>query len=259
MNLHFWPFHSPNPVSVYKIWLENDGKPIPSEYLQFLNRRKPRNGRVILWTSQPETRDLLAKHKERFPGIFELFWAPHTSPVMRSDILRLLLIFDRGGIYSDHDIEWGRKWLSFDQDFIAWTESVQGDEAVRKNMQTTREHRGEVPEFNVRIANYVFWSQKPYSPILGRCLNRVQERMRKNAGARLSQYGVLYTTGPDAMTDTVIEGLPNLAVLQPYEKCEYYNVEWRDQDGERVLLFGRQPGKAYARHEIHGHWRAAHL
>jgi hypothetical protein len=60
------------------------------------------------------------------------------------------------------------------------------------------------------------------------------------------------------MTDTIVEGLPDPSILKPFEKCEHNNTEWIDRDGERVLLLGRQPGKAYARHEIHGAWRASH-
>lgn len=258
MNFNFKNLFSRQCPLVYKIWLENDGNPVPSEYLRVLNKRKPKGGNVVLWSGQAETRALLARHKSRFPGIFDLFWAPHTSPVMRSDILRLLLIFDRGGIYSDHDIEWNHRRLVFTRDFIAWTESVNSEDAVRKNMATTREFRGEIPEYNVRVANYVFWSRKPHSPILARGLNRVQERLGRNAQAPLSQYGVLYNTGPDVMTDTIVEGLPDASTLKPFEKCEHSNTGWIDKDGESVLLLGRQPGKAIARHEIHGTWRAAH-
>jgi hypothetical protein len=258
MSFDFWHlFHKQRPL-VYKIWLENDGKPIPHEYLHYLNRRKLQGGKVVLWSSQAETNGLLAKYRDKFPRIYDLFWAKYTSPVMRSDILRLLLIYDQTGIYSDHDIEWSRRRLPVGYDFIAWTEFVNSDEAVRKNMAMTREFRGDVPEFNVRIANYVFGSWKPNSPILGRCLHRVQERLQRNSNAPLSQYGVLYTTGPDVMTDTLVEGLPDLSTLKPFEKCAHSNVEWTDRDGERVLLLGRQPGKAIARHEIHGAWRAAH-
>ncbi|HPC18716.1 MAG: hypothetical protein KBC66_06645 [Kiritimatiellae bacterium] len=60
------------------------------------------------------------------------------------------------------------------------------------------------------------------------------------------------------MTDTIVEGLPDPATLKPFEKCEQNNTEWTDKDGERVLLLGRQPGRIFARHEIHGAWRAAH-
>jgi hypothetical protein len=258
MNFNFWrPFSNPGPL-VYKIWLENDGKPIPPSYLRYLNQRKPRGSQVVLWSSQVETNALLSKHQNRFPGIFDLFWAQNTSPVMRSDILRLLLIFDRGGIYSDHDAEWTKKRVTFNHDFVVWTEFVHSAESIRKNMATTREHRGEVPEYRVRIGNFVFLSRTPDSPILGRCLNRVQERMRRNSQVRLSPYGVLYSTGPDVMTDTIVEGLPDPSTLTPFEKCEHTNTEWTDQDGERVLLIGRQPGKAIVQHEIHGQWRAAH-
>ena len=258
MKFFRWPFAPQSVVLVYKIWLENDGNPIPTGYLRSLDKRKPRGAKVILWSSQAETRALLARHQDQFPGIYELFWAPYTSPVMRSDILRLLLIYDRAGIYSDHDIEWGRKPVPTGPDFVAWTEFVNSDEAVQKNMAMTREFRGDVPEYNVRIANYVFWSRRPHSPILARCLNRIQERLGRNAHAPLSQYGVLYNTGPDVMTDTIVEGLPDPATLKPFEKCEHNNTEWIDKDGERVLLLGRQPGRIFARHEIHGAWRAAH-
>lgn len=259
MNFLFWPFGpSKNHLMLYKIWLENDGQPIPPEYLRRLNSFNPRGSRVILWSSQTDTRALLARHKQQFPVIHELFWAPHTSAVMRSDILRLLLIYDRGGLYSDHDAKWSHKRLSFTQDFIAWTEFVHTNEGVRNNMRITREHRGDIPEYNIRIGNYAFWSQRSGSQILARCLNRVQERMSRNANAPLSPYGVLYTTGPDVMTDTLVEGLPAPTTLMPFEKCEVHNTSWIDKDGERVLLLGRQPGKAIVQHEIHGQWRESH-
>lgn len=258
MDLDFWHiFFRQRPV-VYKIWLENDGKPISSDYLRLLYKNKPRGSQVVFWSSQAETNALLSKYQDRFPAIYSLFWAQTTSPVMRSDILRLLLIFDRGGIYSDHDAEWKRKHPAFNVDLILWTEFIHSDEAIRKNMEMTREYRGAVPEYNVRICNCYFGSRKPRSAILGRCLARIQDRMQKNMNQSLSPYGVLYTTGPDVMTDTVVEGLPGSATLKPFEKCEYANTEWIDKDGERILLIGRQPGKRIVQHEIHGVWRAAH-
>jgi hypothetical protein len=78
------------------------------------------------------------------------------------------------------------------------------------------------------------------------------------ARAPLFAYGVLYSTGPDAMTDTLVEGLPTPDTLKPFEKCETSNTTWIDRDGESVLLLGRQPGHSILHHEIHGAWRSAH-
>ncbi len=242
---------------MYKIWLENDGKPIPAEYLRTLHRKKPWGAQVHLWSSRDETNRLLAKYKDRFPIIHELYWSAHTRPVSRSDILRLLLVYDRPCIYSDHDISWRWRLPSVRQDVVFWTEFVHADQTVRDNMALTREYRGDVPEFNVRIANYVFWTRKPQAAIIGRCLRNIQARLARHAQARLSDYGVLYVTAGDAITDTVVEGLPAPAVLQPFEKCETANTAWTDQEGDAVLLLGRIPGQAIAKHEIHGQWRTA--
>jgi hypothetical protein len=244
--------------TVYKIWLENDGIPMPPHYMRYLHKRKPRGSRVVLWSGRFATMELVAKYQGRFPVINTLFWARNTSPVMRSDILRLLIIYDRGGMYSDHDVHWQRKRLDLNHDLVLWTEFAHMNEGVRNNMAITREHRGETPEYNVRIANYVFWSRTPQSPVIGRCLERVQERMQKNAAKPLSAYGVLYTTGPDALTDSIVEGLPDPATLQPFEKCEHDNTEWTDTGGERILLLGRRPGQGIVEHESHGAWRTAH-
>jgi hypothetical protein len=250
-----------NPIpkpTVYKIWLENDGKSMPPAYRKLLHKRKPRGSQVVFWASRQETDQLLETHRTRFPILTDLFWAPNTSPVMRSDILRLLVVYDRGGLYCDHDARWGKSQMPLDHDFVVFTEYVHTDEAVRKNMESTREHRGDSPEYNVRIGNYAFYSRRPHSQILARCLDRVQERMSLNAGAPLSAYGVLYSTGPDAMTDTLVEGLPTPDTLKPFEKCETSNTTWIDRDGESVLLLGRQPGRSILHHEIHGAWRSAH-
>ena len=258
MNFDFRQFFRRPCVPLYKVWLENDGKPIPRGYLRDLGRNRPKGSRVVHWTSPADTQALLAKHQDQFPGIREYFWASHTVPGMRSDMLRYLLIYDRGGLYADHDVEWSRKRLPAGCDLLLWTEFVNSDETVRKNMETTREYRGDVPEYNIRIANYVFLSRAPRSPLIARGLKLVEERLRKNANAHLSQYGALYTAGPDAWTDNVVAGLPDPAALRPFEKLETENAEWIDRDGERVLLLGRQPGRALARHQTHGLWRSAH-
>ena len=258
MNFGFWPFSAkPQPI-LYKVWLENDGKPLPQGYLRDLEDNRPKGYAVAHWTSAADTQALLAKYQSQFPLIHEYFWASSTVPGMRSDMLRYLLIYDRGGLYADHDVEWSRKRLPSGYDLILWTEFVNSDETVRKNMETTRAYRGEIPEYNVRIANYVFQSRAPRSPLIERGLKLVQERLRINANARLPQYGALYTAGPDAWTDNVVAGLPDPEILQPFEKCETGNVEWTDRGGERVLLLGRQPGRALALHQTHGVWRSAH-
>lgn len=258
MNLDLWPFSRKSKPTLYKVWIENDGKPLPPGYLPDLESNRPKGCSVLNWTSAADTRALLDQHKDRFPLIHEYFWASNTVPGMRSDMLRYLLIYDRGGIYSDHDVEWSRKRLPTGYDLILWTEFVHDDDAVRKNMETTRAHRGDTPEYNIRIANYVFQSTKPRSPLIERGLKLIQERLRKNANAPLSQYGALYTAGPDAWTDNVINGLPDPDTLKPFEKCETRNTEWTDRDGERILLLGRQPGRVLALHQTHGLWRSAH-
>jgi hypothetical protein len=258
MNFGFKHLFQKETLTVYKIWLENDGKPLPAEYGQCLDQRIPKGSRAVLWSSRAETNQLLAKYKDQFPGIYDLYWAPNTRPVSRSDILRLMLVYDRPCIYSDHDIFWRKKRLaSSSHDIVFWTEFVHSDEAVRKNMAFTRIYRGDVPEYNVRIANYVYWSRKPHSAIVGRCLRHIQERLGRLSGAPMTDYGILYATAGDVITDTVVEGLPDPAILKPFEKCERRNLEWIDRDGESVLLLGRQPGQAIARHEIHGQWRTA--
>lgn len=247
----------PKPI-LYKVWLENDGKPLPPAYLRDMDRNRPKGCRVAFWSSAADTRELLARYQPRFPRIAEYFWASNTVPGMRSDMLRYLLIYDRGGLYADHDVQWRRTRLPREYDVLLWTEFVHTAAEVRENMARTREYRGEVPEYNVRIANYVFAIGQPHSPLFGRILDLVQTRLQANANAPLNPYGALYTAGPDAMTDAVVAGLPNPAVLQPFEKCEQANVEWTDRDGERVLLFGRLPGRAIARHEMHGAWIDSH-
>ena len=256
MNFNFGRLFSKQNPDMYKIWLENDGKPIPAEYVHFLNKRKPWGSQAVLWSSRAETNQLLAKYKDRFPVIHDLYWSPHTRPVSRSDILRLLIVFDRPCIYSDHDIEWSWRLPSISQDVVLWAEFVHTDEAVRKNMTMTREFRGENPEYNVRVANYVFWTRKPHSTLIERCLKNIQKRLGNHSQAPLSDYGVLYATAGDVITDTVVEGLPDPSTLKPFEKCEHTNTSWTDKDGETVLLFGRKPGRAIAKHEIHGQWRS---
>ena len=52
------------------------------------------------------------------------------------------------------------------------TDPANKDAAVRQYMETTRPFRGDVPEYNVRIANYVYWTLQPHSAVVARCLRR---------------------------------------------------------------------------------------
>ena len=92
------------------------------------------------------------------------------------------------------------------------------------------------PEIPIRIANYFFISRIPYHPIWIDILRLCKTRSKSKLD---SQYGIIYTTGPDVVTTALSENrskyndiavIPNKSFVKVYQhSCSGFsnNNSWR--------------------------------
>lgn len=138
---------------------------------------------------------------------FNWFWITYNKypkNIQRCDTLRYMLMYKYGGVYSDLDV---LPNISINTllDKYHWANIIFGVGRIKsddKCKHTTKYEkiRNSVPEIPIRISNYFFISRIPYHPIWIDILKLCSKR----ADCKLtSQYGIIYTTGPDVVTTAV--------------------------------------------------------
>ena len=160
---------------------------------------------------------------------FNWFWLPYIQypkNIQRCDIIRYMLMYQFGGVYSDLDVE-----PNISIDFLLnkyhWANVIFGvgrEKPIEKCRNTTRIEtiRKGVMEIPTRIANYFFISRIPYHPIWIDILKLAKRRASCTIN---SQYGIIYTTGPDVVT-TVLSNNRNkyndIAIIPHKEFIKMY-------------------------------------
>lgn len=135
---------------------------------------------------------------------FAWFWLTYQNypkNIQRCDVIRYMLMYQYGGVYSDLDVTPKRSvnWLL---DEYPWANVIFGVARIKpkdKCRATTKHEtirRGE-PEIPHRLSNYFMVSRIPYHPIWIDILKLAKNRSRAKI---TSQYGIIYTTGPDIVT-----------------------------------------------------------
>jgi hypothetical protein len=149
----------------------------------------------------------------RFPDYVPVLASLQTG-VQRSDVARLLILAAYGGVYADIDASPASRDLDDLLSLHPHSHALFFEEAVLSPAvaAAARWHaiRDNAPEARQRIANY-FMASAPSSP--SACaggaalaiLEVVKTRVRSHPTLSQSDadYEVLYTTGPDAVTDAV--------------------------------------------------------
>ncbi len=121
--------------------------------------------------------------------------------IQRCDVIRYMLMYQYGGVYSDLDVT-PKNSVDNILDRYPWANVIFGvgrEKPLQKCQLTTRVEkirRGEM-EIPTRIANYFFISRIPNHPIWIDILKLA--KTRSNSEVK-SQYGIIYTTGPDVVT-----------------------------------------------------------
>lgn len=194
---------------VFGLWDEGG---LPWRYRSVLAgwRRHHRGWGVVLWDCESAAR-LVEEAYPHLAGVYHGF----SRPVQRSDLLRYLLLHRFGGLYVDLDLECraslvpvleghpqGRMFV-----LVETTLTPQRAGEIGQD-QPIRDRRPELPE---RIANF-FLAAAPAHPVLAEVIELVQERAPLPVAC---DYDVLYTTGPDVVTEVVQRhrGRPDLVVL----------------------------------------------
>ncbi|KAJ3327339.1 hypothetical protein HDU76_011972 [Blyttiomyces sp. JEL0837] len=212
----------------------------------------PNTENFDLWeTTHDNTYKLIIHNKtecdnlvsEKYPWLQHIYDA--ITPIERADLLRLLFIHTYGGIYADLDlkpksnIEMALRKNGFNpkiHSLVAFTEVILEDD-VNKGKSTRQNIRQSVPEINYRIANYIFYASRG-SPVLLQIVYMVTQRLHRKLLMSKEQkgildpfYAVIYSSGPDAMTEAVFGGpgltvLPDVLVLDSDTSKMFLNAGW---------------------------------
>jgi len=172
---------------------------------------------------------------DQVPAVSDL-WDVYQNlprPVQRADVARLAVVWQHGGWYFDVDVEPRPKLESLmartpstDLFFVEhtmpahWPQEAAKRYAIRRGRSERRE----------RLANFAFYAP-PKSAVVLRILEELTRRCRENPDVH-EDYDVLYTTGPDCLTE-VVQGL-------------------RDHGEVPVTVVPHRP---YLKHRCDGSWR----
>ena len=141
--------------------------------------------------------------KEHFPQ-FWLMYRNYPRPIQQCDIIRYMLMYQYGGVYTDLDVvpnvEIDTVLTKYpNANVIFGIARVKPKEKCRLAQRHESIRKGE-PEIPVRLANYFFIARIPYHPIWIDILRLARDRADRPIH---SQYGIIYTTGPDVVTTAI--------------------------------------------------------
>lgn len=225
---------------VYGLWDPVDK--MSNLYKKNMKLWQTQGWQVTLWT--PKEIDKLL---ERYPQWQELYLNQTVRRVQKADIVRYLIVYDQGGFYFDLDCTPDKHNNLFQ--FLQHHHKNNNDNThptmyyfvehvmPKSYTKTTaarypiRKGKNELP---TRIANYAFGCQtrfhKSLIDIFDLICNRLQQQVDK---LHLDDYGVLYTTGPDVVTEVV----------------HFYNKSWYKD----MYVFDQHSN--FLRHSCTGTWR----
>ncbi|KAF3933659.1 hypothetical protein ABW20_dc0103938 [Dactylellina cionopaga] len=149
------------------------------------------------------------------------------SPILKADFFRYLILFARGGIYSDIDtaaLKPATKWVpsNFRMSSIGLVIGIEADP-----------DRQDWAKWYSRRIQFCQWTiqSKPGHPVLREVVARITEKalaMKKAGKLKKDQEGVIEFTGPAAWTDTVFAYFND----ESYFVTEESNpVDWRNFTG----------------------------
>jgi mannosyltransferase OCH1-like enzyme len=212
----------------YGLWDESSR--LPWRYFPIVGswRRHHPDWRIVLWNRESALRLM----QEAFPDLLPTYLG-FPRPVQRSDLLRYLLLLRFGGVYADLDLRCEAslerlfRGASPDRLFVL-IEIVLSEAKAREigQRQLIRHGRPEIPR---RLANF-FLASPPGHPLLKEMIELVRSRSHLSVGC---DYDVLYTTGPDVVTEVVDphDKSSCVAIIDPVQAREYvthlFSGSWR--------------------------------
>ena len=151
--------------------------------------------------------------KKLFPSYYNMFIS-YKENIQRCDIFRYILMYYYGGIYSDLDVIQKYPFDTFINKIefpsnklldLSWANIIFGITRLKQidkckkacKFETIRNNEKEIP---YKLSNFFFISKVKNHPIWLDILELAKLRCDKEVK---SQYGIIYTTGPDLVTTAV--------------------------------------------------------
>ena len=206
---------------VYGLW---DDDPLPEYYKMNIFQWVKQGFFVKVW-NRTEVEDLF----KQYPMWDDLYHRL-PLPIMKADLARLLIIYDQGGTYMDLDaFPYDNNLFQFlQQDSIQelfFLESENTNEYARSTAKTIHIRKG-VPEKPKRYANFAFFAL-PHNKHILHLLHFVKKRFDSLEDYTFTiDYDVLYTTGPDTVTEMVYELKPR-TIPHHYFIYHQTTASWR--------------------------------
>lgn len=133
---------------------------------------------------------------ENFPEIKELYLQINDW-VVRTDLIRLLVIYLSGGIYCDVDCLI-QKEIPNDKNVVLFVERI------CLNVHSLGPRESKHQDNRVRIANYCFVSKNKKHPffkdVIAECVARLKQLLLVEKITKMSYHDILWCCGPDVIT-----------------------------------------------------------
>ena len=201
---------------------------LPQEYQSYLEQWRILNSDWDIKVHGASQLDSLARN---YP---DLAYSQYSKSIQRSDACRPMLLHKYGGVYSDLDVEPHRcldRLLSrYPSANVILAVEVQLSDHEAKKIGQIEEIRSGVPEIPQRLSNY-FMASVAGHPFWLDVLDLMKIRSRLPVN---SNYDVLYTTGPDVITE-----------IAQHAKNHYPDVK----------VVSRREINKYITHHCRGAWR----
>lgn len=185
---------------VYGLW---DTSPLPLKYKKCIQGWRDQGWEIKVW-NKFEVEEVLRE--------YPVWWTLYQNfdrRVQAADLARYVIVYDQGGFYFDCDCSPGSLSLKdhllttgYDWTSVFFIENFMPNSWIRTTAHRFPIREG-INEKHERLANFSFGAVAQH-PVLLTVLHTVENRCRRNPG-KMDDYGVLYTTGPDAVTDALAE------------------------------------------------------
>ena len=215
---------------IYFLWYYNNEHPIPENLIK--------NITDVVHYNPGYSYHIIDKN-EMDNIVYTSLYKNYEHCIQKCDFARYYILYNYGGIYMDTDIKMTKSLndlyikYPYGKVFLC-TECILTDDQVSRITQDNK-IRNNIPEHNVRIANYFIISLHSYHPFWKEVFELLYERFHLQV---TSDYDIIYTTGPDIITTA------------------YHNyISKNVKPDNSVILLGIDECKEYFTHQALGSWR----
>ncbi len=219
------------PVVCHFCWGLWDDGPMPDRFREAVGQWGRQGWKVRIW-QRAEMMELLHQHPDVL-AICQIL----PRRVQWADLLRYLIIYEHGGLYSDLDCHPtpDASLLAFVQDcittkchsmFLVESELTEAyvEERCQRYLYVTRG----VPEPRVQFGNFLFASIRR-NPLILEILWTALDRCRQHP-VPVDDFDVLHTSGPHVLSTVVHRSPAGVSKSTPYERFAWHRCTgtWRN-------------------------------